>query len=480
NYVGLGAVAHVNKDAAGTTSNFNQATTFASKKDSKPYVYMGAAYLLLPSGVKTVDPADANAAIAVLNKGKLANPKDAEVLVQLGNAARALKNASDAYANYAAALALDPKNPSAHVAQGLLISNAQNFEDAEKEYQAAIAIDPNFGPAYREWAETDLYWAQTTRSVAAAKVKEAVDHYKKFLSLTDNSTESLLRYADFLYNAGDFKTLQDVAAQLAKSANSNARVYRYIGYAAYENKDYQAGLTAINNWFSKAEPKRIIAPDYLYMGRLQIASGKDTTGGINNLKKASDLDSNLTESVYTDIETLYKSKKDYANAAKAYEESINKQHGKALLADYFYEGFYYYYAFDPKNPDSTYLTKADTALGYFQVKAVKPLPDEYLTRARIVDYRDRDMTKFKGLAKPYYDKYIELVSATNPTDARLKRALAEAYAYQGNYYVYHDKDDAKAMEAFNKAKDLDPTNKQVVFYFSQKTAAPQKTAPPKK
>ncbi|MDB5009234.1 MAG: hypothetical protein JWQ06_23, partial [Mucilaginibacter sp.] len=42
NYVGLGAVAHVNKDAAGTTSNFNQATTFASKKDSKPYVYMGA------------------------------------------------------------------------------------------------------------------------------------------------------------------------------------------------------------------------------------------------------------------------------------------------------------------------------------------------------------------------------------------------------------------------------------------------------
>ena len=41
NYVGLGAVAHLNKDQAGTTSNFNQALSNAPKKDSKPYVYIG-------------------------------------------------------------------------------------------------------------------------------------------------------------------------------------------------------------------------------------------------------------------------------------------------------------------------------------------------------------------------------------------------------------------------------------------------------
>lgn len=207
-YVGLGAVAHVNKDAAGTTTNFNQAAALASKKDSKVWLYMGQGYLLLPPNVKTVSADDANAAIAALNKGVLANPKDVDVLVELGNVSRSQKNTSDAYKNYSAALALDPKSLTANVAEGILWENAQNFEDAEKQFQAAIAIDPNFGPAYREWAETDLYWATTDKTVAADKLKAAVDHYQKFMSLTDNSTESLLRYADFLYNAREFKTLQ--------------------------------------------------------------------------------------------------------------------------------------------------------------------------------------------------------------------------------------------------------------------------------
>jgi tetratricopeptide (TPR) repeat protein len=487
NYTGLAVADHLNKDAAGATSNFNIALKEASKHDSRPFLYMGAGYLLLAPAAKQVETADANMALEILNKGKLANPKDADILIQIANADRALKNASEAYSNYAAALALDPKNPAAHVAQGVLISNAQNFEDAEKEFQAALAIDANFGPAYREWAETDLYWATQVRSVASAKVKEAVEHYQKFLSLTDNSTESLLRYALFLYNAGDFTTLQSVAATLSKSANSNALVYRYIGYSAYQNKDYQNGLTAMNTWFTKAVPARIIPSDYLYLGRLQIASGKDTVGGIANLKKASDLDTLQVPIVYTEIVSIYKSKKgDYLDMAKTYEESISKQHGKPLLGDHVLEGIYYYYAFafNKGTQDSTILVKADSALSYAARIATKPLSDVYVTRARIADLRDsKDLTKMRGIAKPYYEKLIEIFTADPPTDPRNKKNFAEAYAYEGNYYVYHDKDDAKAMDAFTKAQAIDPTNGQAKFYFDQKAAAsasPAKSTPVKK
>src|SRR4051812_19558671 len=50
NYVGLGVVARLNKDAAGATSNFNQAISLSGKKDSKPYLYIGKGYLqLLPN-----------------------------------------------------------------------------------------------------------------------------------------------------------------------------------------------------------------------------------------------------------------------------------------------------------------------------------------------------------------------------------------------------------------------------------------------
>jgi len=494
NYVGLGAAAHLNKDAAGVTSNFAQATAFTGKKESKPYVYMGAAYLLLPVGQKTVNAADANAAIPVLEKAKLANPKDADASVVLGNANRALRNASAAYANYNDALAIDPKNVYAHVSQGVLISNAQNFEDAEKEYQTAIGIDPNFGPAYREWAETDLYWAQTTRSVAVAKVQEGVEHYKKFLSLTDNSTESLLRYADFLYNAGDFKTLQEVAATLSKSVNSNARVYRYIGYAAYENKDYPAGLSAMNSWFAKAEPNRILSPDYLYLGRLQIASGKDTVAGIGNLKKAAELDSNKKADILAEIAVMYHSKKKYAESIKAYQDLISQVPSKPLLNEHFSLGTDAFYFFRAQSlaaktntaikPDSSLLTIADSAFSFVQKKAASPIAQAAQFRAYVADYKDGDYAHLQGLSKPFYEQFIQIQSAKTTLTDNEKISLATAYAYLGNYYEYHDKDDAKALENFTKSRDLNPNNGYAKFYFDNKATAtpPAKTGgtPPKK
>src|SRR3982751_6709604 len=50
NMVGLGAVAHVEKDNATATSQFNQAIALTLKKDSKPFLYIGLSYLLPVSG----------------------------------------------------------------------------------------------------------------------------------------------------------------------------------------------------------------------------------------------------------------------------------------------------------------------------------------------------------------------------------------------------------------------------------------------
>src|SRR6187402_2434863 len=63
NYAGLGTAARLSKDAAGATNNFNQATTLAGKKDSKPFLYVGKGYLMLLPGSKVVNTADAEAAI---------------------------------------------------------------------------------------------------------------------------------------------------------------------------------------------------------------------------------------------------------------------------------------------------------------------------------------------------------------------------------------------------------------------------------
>ncbi len=482
NYAGLGVVAHLNKDAAGESSNFKQVADLTSKKDSKPYIYMGEGLLMPLPGSKVVNTADADAAIAALKKATLANPKDAEAALALGNAYRSQRNTSEAYNYYTTALGLDPKSPAANVAQGVLWSNAHNFEDAVKQFQAAIAIDPNYGPAYREWAETDLSWALDSKAVASEKINEGVANYKKYMSLTDESDETLMRYADFLVSAGKYEELQQVASTLAKHAGSNIRVYRYLGYAAYENKDYTNGLTAINTWFSKAEPTRILPRDYYYLGRLQIASGKDTVAGIGNLKKAADLDSTLAEDAYTDITNVYKKKNEYLNIANSYYDIANKVHNSSSPTNRVYAGIYYYYAVAyNKTKDSTLLDKRDTSLAIAAKAYTTPPADIYLYRARIADLKDnKDLTKMAGLAKPYYEKYIEALTAKQPTDVKTKRYFAEAYAYMGNYYLYHDKDDAKALDAYTKAREQDPDNRQAKFYFDSKAAPAATTAPAKK
>ena len=481
NYAGLGIVARLDKDQAGATNNFNQAIALAGK-DSKPYVYVAKGYLL-PQANGKVAPADATAALNILNKGNAASAvkgkdknaaassNDPELFITMGEADRLLLKSDDAYTNFSNALTLDPKSPAANVALGVLWKYADNFEDAEKQFQAALAIDPNYGPAYREWAETDYRWATSVPAKASVKIKEAVEQYKKYISLTDNSIESQMRYADFLINAGDYQALQQVASDLAKSANTNLRVYRYLGYAAYENKDYAAGLTAMTTWVTKADPKRVIPRDYLYLGRLQIKTGQDSLG-IQTLHKALDLDTTQVD-VYGEIASTLYAKKKYKQAGDAYATFISKSR-KATLNDYLREGFSYYFAFDSNKPDTTLLTKADSAFSYIQHKATTPIPTVVLYRAYVNDAKDADRNNIKGLAKPYYEQYIALITAkATPTDDE-KKNLAIAYAYLGTFYEYKEKDQAKAAENFGKARDADPTNKQALDYFKRKAGGKSK------
>ena len=415
------------------------AISLAGKKNATPYAYVGEAYLLPISGMAigpngfAVSAADANAAIAVLNQGKVANPRDVPVLVALGDAYRSQLKANDAYTAYSAALAIDPNSPSANVAEGVLWRYADNFDGAYKQFQTALAANPNYGPAYREWAETDLRQAGSDPSLYEAKVKEAADNYKKYISLTDYSVESQMRYADFLIRAKDYVALQKVASDLSGSATSNLRVYRYLGYAAYENKDYTTSMTAINKWISQADPKRLIPSDYLYRGRDEIALKSDSAG-ILDLRKALTLDTNQVD-VYGEIAASLYALKKYKDAGDAYHVYAQKSR-LAKLTDHFKEGYSYYQAYLGQyrqsqtvktiKPDSTLLTRSDSAFAYVTHKLAKPNPPIVYLQAQVKDFEDSgDRNNIKGLAKPYYEQYIQLITAKGgtPSDEEKRRPV---------------------------------------------------------
>ncbi len=480
NLVGLGAVAHIEKDNATATSNFNQAVALAGK-NSKPYLYIGLSYLLPVNGSSVgingskIAPANADAAIAVLNKGKVVSPKDAEILIAMGDAYRSQLKSNEAYDAYSSALALDPKSAAANVAEGVLWQFAENFEDSEKQFKAALDIDPNYGPAYREWAETDLRWAPKDPTQFDAKVKQAFENYKKYISLTDYSVESQMRYADFLIRVKDFATLQKVTTDLSASVKSNLRVYRYLGMAAFENKDYTTAQTALTKWTTEADPKRLLPGDYLYLGRTEIALKKDSLG-IRDLRKAMTLDTNEVDAYGEIAKSLYASGK-YVEAAEAYK-TYGQKSRKATLQDHFWEGFSYYQAYKDQyskslttktgKPDSTLLARADTAFSYVERKAANPPVSVIYYHANIKDFEDSDRNNIKGLAKPFFEQYVQLMAAKTTLKDAEKEQLGVAYAYLGNYAENKDKDSAKALDLYTKAKEMDPTNPQVVYYFAKK------------
>jgi tetratricopeptide (TPR) repeat protein len=486
NFAGLGAAAHIEKDNSTATNDFNQAVANAGK-NSKPYMYAGLGYLLPVSGSSTgpngskIAPADADAAIAILNKGKAVNPKDAELLVALGDAYRSQLKSNDAYSAYSSALAIDPKLPSANVSTGVLWRYADNYEDSQKQFDAALAIDPNYGPAYRESAETYLRSAFNDAAGHDAKIQKAVENYKKYITLTDYSTESQMRYADFLISAKDYVTLQKVATDLTSSKSSNLRVYRYLGYAAYENKDYASAETAIGKWTKEADPKRIIPRDYLVLGQTEIALKKDSLG-VKDLRKALSLDTSQVD-IYGDIATALYGLGKYADAGEAYHIYASKSR-QAKLTDHFHEALADYFAFndetdkikkDPKyKPDSALLVRSDSAFTYVEHKAAKPIAQVVLYHAYVKDSEDNDRNNIKGLAKPLYEQFIELTLAKGAPDDKTKVSLANAYAYLGNYAENKDKDEAKALDLYTKARDNDPTNAQVKFYFAKHGAGKAK------
>jgi len=487
NFAGLGAAAHIEKDNSGATQNFNSAISLAGKKNSTPYLYVGLAYLLPVSGSSVgpngaaISPADANAAIAVLNQGKAANPRDAEVLIAMGDAYRSQLKSTEAYNAYSSALSIDPKSAAANVAEGVLWKYADNFDGAQKQFQAALAIDPNYGPAYREWAEMDLRWAKSDPSLYEAKVKEAADNYKKYISLTDYSVESQMRYADFLVDSKDYVTLQKVAQDLSGSVRSNLRVYRYLGIAASQNKDYQASLTALNKWIGQADAKRLLPNDYLYRGRDEISLKEDSLG-IKDLRKALTLDTTQVD-IYGEIAKSLYSLNKFQEAGDAYHVYAQKSK-QAKLTDHFYEGLSYYLAYSDQltkadkdktfKPDSTLLIKADSAFTYVERKETNPNVTVALYHAYVKDYEDSDRNNIKGLAKPFYEQYIQLALAKGTPDDKTKQKLANAYVYLATYAENKEKDQAKALDLYTKAKEMDPTNAQVVYYFAKKAQGKSK------
>ncbi len=478
NYIGLGESDMLAGNAASAKTNFDKAVDIDSKH-YETYLEIGKAYLAQDKPYDVVSMPDYTSALANIAKADEIDKKDesADIFLARGDAYALQKNNSEALGPYFRVNDVDATNRRAKTQVGRMYKDARAFPESETELEGVIAADPNYGPAYRELAELYLQWSNFGED--SVKSEKALTNFKKYMTLTDESIPTKIRYMQFLFYAKDFKTLQQVASsiQLPASDSKSAIVTRLKGWSAYENGDYANALTYLKDFFDKEkDPAKLLAKDYLYLGQAQVKTGGDTTAAMVNLDKSAQLDSSNTPAIVDVATALLKSKK-FKEAFNAYKMAVKyNPNGKGSLYNYYYMGqaaFYqsYYDKRDKKPFDQQLLVEGDSALTHL-LSLDSTLALGYFTQARINDYIDqaRQPTDLTGLAIPFYEKYISLIAPEDQEKSKVN--LVEAFNYIGAFYA--EKDKPRAIENLEKSAALDPEGSYAPLKLKELQAPPAK------
>jgi len=455
NNIGLGQIDLESGNTNAAQAKFDQVMKDLKKRDTEEYVYIAKAYM-------NNSKPDYKAAINLLNKAKLISPNDATIKLALGDAFYGDKNQNDAYASYRDAYSDDNTLIRAKMQLGVLLKGAKAYTEAVKAFDEVVALNPNYGPVYREYAETYYYWANNKPATYNENIAKALSNYEKYMSLTDYSLASRMRHADFLILAKDYKDLEIEANKMKELDKVNPRILRYLGYSAYQNGNFDAAISALTDFTTKGTNK-IISGDYFYLGLAKIGKsvgvdGKtvDTTmltNGTADLKKALDADIVMANGL-NEVGKKYFTQKLYNVASPIFELAISNPDSRNYLEDNVYYGLSVLSenrGKDAKLVDKIALAKADKSMD--NVITGNPTYQEaYLYKARINNTLEKD-----DVMAVNYQKYVDLVLAKGTDEITKNKAkITEAYNTMAAFFANTDK--AKAKEFFGKTLALDPTN----------------------
>ncbi|WP_343561693.1 hypothetical protein [Sphingobacterium sp.] len=498
NNVGLGHIDLLKKDKAAAESKFALAITKLGKKEYEPLLEIGRAY------ISTSDP-DYAKALDYLTQAKAKNSKDIAIPLAIGDAYRGLKEGSLAYTSYGDAMDIDQNSLRAKIGQAIIVRGAHAFDEAIKQLQSIATETPTYAPTYRELAETYYQWSKMSGTSDEKYVelnKKGVANYKKYLEVSgDNSLDAKIRYADFLVYARQYEELKTVSEELAKNPSIDPKIYRYLGYLAFQGKNYAKTQEYLDQMFSKMEKDRIIPLDYMYLGISEIASNgipkrdittipissKNKTGsqnGMMHIKKAIDLDKELLAETAEFGFAKYQDR-DLETAIPLFELVAQYKNITTYLydANYFAGESYYQVGFkkdtESKDPEGKIVNQElrDQALADFQ-KALPYLSfidtttnnearDKYLINA--LYYKSLSELGLDNLEQPkgdFVQSFQKLISTINERGTREKNKayLVDAHTYIGLFY-YLKQDMAHAKENFQKVLEVDPTNEAVKGYL---------------
>ena len=454
NYIGLGQLDLEANNQTAAQSNFDIAIKDAKRKDATVPTYIARAYM-------NISKPDYKNAITILERAKIDSPQNADLLLALGDAYYLENKQNEAYSSYRSAFQIDPTMLRAKMQLGVLLKGAKSYDLAINSFNEVIAINPNYGPVYRELAETYYKWGRNKPSKAAENMQLAISNYDKYMSMTDYSLASRMRRADFLVLLKNWPELEKEANKMIELDKVNPRIYRYLAYSAFENGNVDVALKSLESFISNPNSK-VIAKDYIYLAEIKFKKAIAADGltmdptlyasGLVDLKKALELEPLATEDL-NDIGKKLFSKKFYKEAAPIFELGTKNAEDKNYVDDNIYYALSVLYGNSKKDvkADPIELKNADAALDKVIV-AAPSYQDAFLYKARINRLAENEEFIIKN-----YESYIaKLTEKGELANATHKTKIVESYNNLAASYA--NKDKAKAIEYFNKTLAIDPTN----------------------
>jgi tetratricopeptide (TPR) repeat protein len=411
------------------------------------------------------------------------NKKNADNLVAFSRAFFEAKDTANAkmFANYALEATKNKCAP-AFIILGDIEALGDNGGEAATFYDQAIYADPKNPEGYYKYANV---YRKISPAGAVAKLNElrqqrpdiAVDALAGRIYYMSNEFDK----AFDAYNKADmskmeerdlsdyamtafFKQKYDKALEVAKFGLSkkprHAAFNRLAFFNSTELKKYDDALMYADALFNKSDSAKFSYYDYTYYGNA-LMGAKQTDKAIEMYElalKQEDMDNKAKRAgIVKQLSDAYRDKEDYLNAIKHYKdylESMEKptandlaglaglhmEHGATLSAEAQAEAF--------RNADAAY---ADLAQKFEQAQ-------EYATfmRARVNGQMDPDQSK--GLAKPFYEKLVELIGPKTDLDNTDKARLKESYHYLISYYFIQKNDKDTAKQYAQKMLAIDPDN----------------------
>lgn len=429
NYAGKGHLSMLQNRPADAKVNLDKALEITKSK--KPYVLKAVAEAYLTNAKFAGD------AVAVLLKAK-AIKNDAETEILLGEAYLLQNQAGSAVSAYENAASMEPANGKPLYRIGLIYSRP-NPAESQRYFEKAVAADPEFTYAYDELI--DIYYQQK-------EVDKAIEAAEKFQKLSSDPEKNKEKIALIYVMKNDFAKANPLFKEvITTQENVRPIIWRFYIKSLLATKTSADTLEALNvykQFFTKVKPEDILPADYLNQGKLLIAVGREDEG-VAQLEKAVQLDPKSSEAMQVQAETLFKSRK-YCEAAIAYRRLVTIK-SRPGPNDYLNLGRSY-------TRCEQYL-QADTVYNELVEKYPTNLP-VVIEAARVKT--NIDSTYKSGLAKPLYDKVLEL-SATS-TDKNKNAYLIEAYRYMASYYALIQDDITKAKEYIEKILAIDPNDRQ--------------------